>query len=1054
MRIEKLWLDGYGRFSGKDLEVAPGFQIIVGPNEQGKSTVRNFIGDMLYGQKKNAAQADHDDGYELRRPWRHPDKYCGRLLYRLDDGREIEVQRNFDERHEVVRIFDHTNNREITADFPRLRNREPMFAEQHLGVPKAVFLHTATINHFTLENLGDAGALSQIREKLLSLADSAEVAGSADTALTVIEGRIAQIGRPTAKSRPLPAARARLNELEREKGRVEIVCRELSDLEYHRQELRRALADARQRRTTIDDKLRVLDKADRRKRLNEAEALHVEIDEVTQTCFALSAYRDFPLEREGDLQRGANVVATARTQLERTLSERAQLQREYELERERLGPLADIEIKSVPEDMERKLVEMERQIGETRARLEQLQIERNASAERHASAREDLENLPDFSHLADDPIAWLTRIVSDYRVVAQSRDKDQSKLERVQDQVAAIEERLAKPEGIFSAFEDFKSEAEAYEEDQRHVADQRMEILTRIDRFRIDAEEHEDFISQMRMLAIIVGVVFVACLVALLFNFDNLGIKIALGCAALFLLISLLWLLTSRLKSAEARNKLVEAESRLNKLDSNLGERRERIAEAVKRAGYDTVRELEALFERYEHDRAELAILLRQMDEQQQAANDTIEQAQLEFTRLQEHFAAAGAPIASEDDIPVAMSQGIARYQEYRDAKRRASENRDKPAGFDSQIASAREDLEILEMEERDVALTARRIMRESGFREEATFTSALSAVRNYQLRCAQLREKRGRIDLLQEQIQALDRQIEREEQELEMEDDRLKTCLEEAGAESIEQWRERAEKAREYSAAWSRRQNLQQQLDSALRGDDLDTLRREARDNGGDVVAVTQHPGDLKIERDLLSAEVDDLTQQEHELHIVITEKQAASRTLNEIEEEEAELERRIESLDFELRAAAYAAAVIEEVARDRHARIAPRLASLASGYLSDITGGAYKELNISRDLRITIRIPETSMADEDPQQRLSQGTVDQVYFALRMALIQGMSEAGESIPMLLDDPFSNYDDLRLARSMRLLSNMAGRCQILLFTCRDDVVRAAQNVNAPILEL
>ncbi|MCL4219606.1 MAG: AAA family ATPase, partial [Candidatus Hydrogenedentes bacterium] len=49
MRIEKLWLDGYGRFSGKDLEVAPGFQIIVGPNEQGKSTVRNFIGDMLYG---------------------------------------------------------------------------------------------------------------------------------------------------------------------------------------------------------------------------------------------------------------------------------------------------------------------------------------------------------------------------------------------------------------------------------------------------------------------------------------------------------------------------------------------------------------------------------------------------------------------------------------------------------------------------------------------------------------------------------------------------------------------------------------------------------------------------------------------------------------------------------------------------------------------------------------------------------------------------------------------------------------------------------------------
>ena len=132
----------------------------------------------------------------------------------------------------------------------------------------------------------------------------------------------------------------------------------------------------------------------------------------------------------------------------------------------------------------------------------------------------------------------------------------------------------------------------------------------------------------------------------------------------------------------------------------------------------------------------------------------------------------------------------------------------------------------------------------------------------------------------------------------------------------------------------------------------------------------------------------------------------------------------------------------------------MAPGLAAAASSHLNEITAGAYSELLISRDLRITIRIPQTSQLSTDPERRLSKGTMDQIYLALRLALVQQLSKGRESIPMLLDDPFANYDDARLERALALLLRISGTNQILLFTCREDVARAAESRGIPVTPL
>ena len=184
------------------------------------------------------------------------------------------------------------------------------------------------------------------------------------------------------------------------------------------------------------------------------------------------------------------------------------------------------------------------------------------------------------------------------------------------------------------------------------------------------------------------------------------------------------------------------------------------------------------------------------------------------------------------------------------------------------------------------------------------------------------------------------------------------------------------------------------------------------------------------------------------------MAERGAGLRSLNEVDEERDATMKRLSQLELELQAASYAATVMEDVTQKRHSKIAPQLAELASLYLSTITDDAYNELLINRDMQVSIRIPQTQALNQDPERLLSKGTVDQIYLSLRLAMVKTMSEDAEQIPMVLDDPFAHYDDSRVQSAMRLMAEVGETSQVLLFTCRDDVVRAAESVGARIFHI
>ena len=98
------------------------------------------------------------------------------------------------------------------------------------------------------------------------------------------------------------------------------------------------------------------------------------------------------------------------------------------------------------------------------------------------------------------------------------------------------------------------------------------------------------------------------------------------------------------------------------------------------------------------------------------------------------------------------------------------------------------------------------------------------------------------------------------------------------------------------------------------------------------------------------------------------------------------------------------------------------------ASEIFSAITDGKYRSLETDRQRGITVWDGERKI----PAGRLSRGTVEQIYFCIRMAAAEILTE--EPLPLILDDVFAFYDDKRLESVLKWLSEQGK--QVIIFTC------------------
>lgn len=100
-------------------------------------------------------------------------------------------------------------------------------------------------------------------------------------------------------------------------------------------------------------------------------------------------------------------------------------------------------------------------------------------------------------------------------------------------------------------------------------------------------------------------------------------------------------------------------------------------------------------------------------------------------------------------------------------------------------------------------------------------------------------------------------------------------------------------------------------------------------------------------------------------------------------------------------------------------------------SNYIDALTNHKYNSLNVDNALNVTINY-DGKVIDLD---KISTGTMDQVYLALRLAISDIVCTGRERLPLLFDDCFAMYDNGRLEATLKYMSSNIDS-QIIIFTC------------------
>ena len=142
--------------------------------------------------------------------------------------------------------------------------------------------------------------------------------------------------------------------------------------------------------------------------------------------------------------------------------------------------------------------------------------------------------------------------------------------------------------------------------------------------------------------------------------------------------------------------------------------------------------------------------------------------------------------------------------------------------------------------------------------------------------------------------------------------------------------------------------------------------------------------------------------------------------------------LTQRIERLEEYYNAIEMAQAALQKASVDLQRRFAPRISQRAQELFGKLTSGRYRKITMAADLSLS-----TVAEDEDTlreAQRRSDGTVDQLYLALRLAVAE---ELTPQAPLVLDDALVRFDDARLKSAMEILKEASQMKQVIVFTCQ-----------------
>lgn len=185
------------------------------------------------------------------------------------------------------------------------------------------------------------------------------------------------------------------------------------------------------------------------------------------------------------------------------------------------------------------------------------------------------------------------------------------------------------------------------------------------------------------------------------------------------------------------------------------------------------------------------------------------------------------------------------------------------------------------------------------------------------------------------------------------------------------------------------------------------------------------------------LSRAQDLINEKKLELHRLELDKENIMPKLDELAENEEKYENYeevYEDLKKKNEAINVAKEILESAYQKMKSSVTPKFTQDLSKNVSMITGGKYNRVIIDEDEGIFVELPNGEFKNAN---RLSIGTIQQLYLAFRLSVIESLSD--QTLPIILDETFAFYDDKRLEETLvNLQEYYSKNHQIILFTCTD----------------
>ena len=141
----------------------------------------------------------------------------------------------------------------------------------------------------------------------------------------------------------------------------------------------------------------------------------------------------------------------------------------------------------------------------------------------------------------------------------------------------------------------------------------------------------------------------------------------------------------------------------------------------------------------------------------------------------------------------------------------------------------------------------------------------------------------------------------------------------------------------------------------------------------------------------------------------------------------------------------------LLEKAYEKMKSNVTPKFTQNLSNIASNISNGKYKKVIFNEEKGLVVELENGEYISAN---RLSAGTIDELYLSLRLSMLDEISN--EKMPIILDEAFAYFDDERLKNSLIFLAEQSKEHQIIILTCsnRERQILDSTNIKYNLVEL